>query len=142
MGVTLLYGTLLPDVLARMPPMVLARVDAHLVSLPKTVIYGWDPLHIPAGMVCVAWLVALLYPRGHRWRAFGWLCAGMGLHLGVDLLQDHLGVGYLLLWPLMTGTYELGWVGSEASVVVAPGLALLTAVVLRHRWRGSAPASG
>jgi hypothetical protein len=58
-----------------------------------------------------------------RRSAFLDLVGAMALHLGLDLLQDHQGVGYLLAYPFSDVLFELGWIGSEDSVLVAPVLA-------------------
>ena len=39
--------------------------------------------------------------------------------------QAHLGVGYQLAFPLSTAQWDLGWIGTESTVFVAPVLAPL-----------------
>ena len=132
-------GNVLPDLLSRLPSLGL-RVVAEVLPVPLAAIYLWEPLHMPAGMVLSSYAIALLSVAAGRRRVFWALLSGMGLHLGLDLLQDHLGVGYMLLYPLSTDTYELGLIGSEATVPLAPVLALLA--LLRWRWLRRAARSG
>ncbi|MDP6933535.1 MAG: hypothetical protein QGG40_11495, partial [Myxococcota bacterium] len=47
------------------------------------------------------------------------------------------GVGYMLLYPVFDGQFELGWIGSETTVFVAPVLALVTIWVWVPRWRAA-----
>ena len=64
------------------------------------------------------------------------LLGGMLLHMAIDLLQSHLGVGYPLLFPFSTHAVELGLIGSEATVPLALPLAVLAVWV----WRRGQPA--
>lgn len=131
-------GSFAPDLLARVPALVFTAVDAQLWPVPEVLIYGWDPLHLPAGMIPAAWLISRLFPTADRLPVFANLLGGMFLHLGLDLLQGHWGVGLALFFPFSTRTFELGWVGSESSVLVAPVLLGTCAIVAR---RGRRPTS-
>ncbi|MFT4979933.1 MAG: hypothetical protein ACI8S6_005845 [Myxococcota bacterium] len=126
-------GNLLPDVLSRLPAMLCSGIDQHIVRLPPLLLYGWNPLHMPAGMVLAAWLLSMLFDSSVRRGVFWNLLGGMAVHLGLDLLQSHLGVGYALLFPLSHQTHELGWIGSEDTVLIALPLALFAAVLWRRR---------
>ncbi len=131
-------GSLLPDLLARLPPMALELVARPLGGLPAWASYMWAPLHLPAGMLAASYLLALLFPAERRRVVFANLLGGMGLHLLVDLCQDHLGVGYQLLFPLWTRPVEFGLWGSEDTVLVAPLLAAAAAAVWWRQRRRSA----
>lgn len=127
-------GALIPDLLARLPPIGLTRLHDQLgVDVPEALIYGWMPLHMPAGMVLSSALLAMLFPAGARPGVFRALLGGQALHLAVDLLQHHFTGGYALFYPLTLWTFELGLLGSEDTVVLAPLLAALTAWVWRKR---------
>jgi hypothetical protein len=43
----------------------------------------------------------------------------------------------MLLYPVFDGQFELGWIGSETTVFVAPVLALVTIWVWVPRWRAA-----
>ncbi|RME22072.1 MAG: hypothetical protein D6798_16680 [Deltaproteobacteria bacterium] len=132
-------GNLLPDLLARLPAELFTLAAARGAFVPPLLLHGWGPFHIPAGMVLTSLMLALLFPPAAQRAVFGNLLSGMLLHLAIDLLQSHAGAGYLLLFPLSTRPFELGWIGSEATVVVAPLLVVVTAFAWRDRlvaaWR-------
>ena len=127
-------GTLLPDLLSRLPSMICSAARA-LVEVPPALIYGWDPLHTPAGMLLSAYAISLLFVAEQRAGVFWNLLGGMLLHMAIDLLQSHLGVGYPLLFPFSTHAVELGLIGSEATVPLALPLAVLAVWV----WRRGQP---
>lgn len=130
-------GALLPDLLSRVPTIGLTRLhDQHGWPIPEPLIYGWLPLHLPTGMLLSAALLAFLFPAAERPAVFRALLGGMVLHLGVDLLQDHYGVGYALLYPFSLWSWELGLMGSEDTVLLAPFLVGLTAFVWWRKGRG------
>ena len=109
-----------------------------IVDVPSLLIYGWDPLHTPVGMLLSAYAISLLFVAEQRVGIFWNLLGGMLLHMAIDLLQSHLGVGYPLLFPFSTRAFELGVIGSEATVPLALPLALLAAWAWR---RGQPPVS-
>ena len=128
-------GTLLPDLVSRVPSSALSRFGRTVSPIDPAFIYWWDVLHLPVGMVALAFTLAQLFPAATR-RAISWnLLGGMLLHLALDVLQSHLSSGYLLLWPLSTTGFELRWMGSEDSVFLVPILVPVTWLV--WRWTGT-----
>ncbi len=117
-------GNVLPDLLARLPAEAFILVQKAGLPVPPVLLHGWGPLHIPSGMLLASLALCLLFPRDQQRAVFANLLGGMLLHLAVDVLQDHAGAGYLLLFPFSTAPYELGWIGSEATVFIAPLMAL------------------
>lgn len=136
-------GAVLPDLGARVPGLALDLLRRAGLPLPTGLDTPLSVLHMPVGIVCGAVLISALVHPAQRGAAVRWLLAGGLLHLAVDLLQDHHGHGYFLLWPLSSWRYELGWIGSEATVFAAPILAVITALAWALRWRlvGSASAA-
>ncbi len=133
---TCVLGAALPDLGGRVVPIALDQVDRRLVPVPEPLLWGWPALHEPIGAVAVAALVSLAFVPEERRAAFGALCLGVSTHLGLDLLQDHHGVGYLVAAPFSTRRFELGWISSEATVTLAwPLLAVTLAVAATQRWR-------
>lgn len=102
--------------------------------LPESLLHLTTPLHLPVGVILSSYLLAHLFAERHRVGVFRDLLAGGLLHLGVDLLQSHLGVGYALLFPFSLWQGEIGWFGSEATVTAAPALVLVTSVLAAWRW--------
>lgn len=125
-----LAGSVLPDLFARVPPLFLQRFVAPHWSLPRGLSLLFMPLHLPVGMVLASVALAQLAVARQRWRSFASLLLGMALHLALDTLQDHQGVGYALFFPLSLSDHELPLVGSEDSVLALPLLLPLTALVL------------
>lgn len=128
-------GNLLPDLLSRLPSLALNRLQDRWRWIPDELIYLWGPLHMPAGMLLSGALLAFLFPAEARGGIARALLAGMAMHLGVDLLQYHFGVGYALLFPFSRKTWEIGVLGSEDTVFAAPVLAVLAAMAWRWRRR-------
>lgn len=128
-------GTCLPDFLGRVPPMGLTVLRWELPWIPEWAVYLWGPLHMPLGIVIWAWLFGFLFPVERRPEAVAALAGGGLLHMAVDLLQHHFGVGYLLFFPFSTWDFEFGVIGSETTVLIVPGLLPLTALAAWARWR-------
>jgi hypothetical protein len=128
-------GTFLPDLFGRVPSWALSRIGRTVTPVDPTLIYWWDVLHLPSGMVALAFTLAQLFPAALRRAVFWNLLGGMFLHLAVDLLQSHLSSGYLLLWPFSTTGFELRWMGSEDSIFIVPLLVPVTWAV----WRWTRP---
>jgi hypothetical protein len=129
---TFVAGTCLPDYLGHAPPMLLARLRWNLPAIPEWLVYVWAPLHTPAGVAVGSYLVAHLFPEAERAATLRALLGGGLLHIAVDLLQSHFGVGYLLFFPFSLWDFELGWIGSEATVFLAPLLVVATWVVWKR----------
>lgn len=124
--VPLAVGTVLPDLTGRVPQMGLALLE---VDLPRRVLWALDVAHTPVAQVLLAGAVGQLMVAEQRRFATGWLWVGVALHFALDLLQDHHGNGYYVAYPFSMMRFELGWIGSEATVSWAPWVALATAVV-------------
>ena len=129
----LIAGTVLPDLGARVPAMGLSALAKKGASIAPEWAYAFEVLHMPLGMILMSFVLAGLFHPDQRRAVFWNLLAGCGLHLLVDLTQSHMGVGYLLGFPLSTWDFELGWMGTEATVLWSPWF-MLTAIVL-WRWR-------
>ena len=135
-------GALLPDLGSRVPRVLLqGALRTGLLEPGETarmLVMGVDVPHQPVGfaLVCIA-LGALLPERlapPHRWRAAWLLYLGGLLHLAADLLQSHIAPGYRYLEPLHPAAFELGVVGTEATLLAIPLLAA-TAWLTRRRAR-------
>jgi hypothetical protein len=131
---TFVAGTCLPD-LARVPAIGLTRARWDHPAIPEWLCYVWAPLHLPIGIAGVAYLGALLFPEPRRRWAFWNLFLGGLFHLLVDLMQTHLGLGYLLFFPFSEWDFELGWIGSETTVLWVPFLVPSTVAAAWWRWK-------
>ena len=126
-------GTLLPDIASRVPVIGLGYIHVHLIELPRWVMFAWEPMHQPIGMILFAYCVCLLFSASQRFLVFLNLLGGMALHMFLDVLQSHHGAGYMLAYPIHTSTFEFGWIGSEATVPFAIPLCLIAGLVARRQ---------
>lgn len=116
-------GTVLPDLTSRVPGLLMDKFGRG----PDLAYALCDIGHMPVGAVLWAGLAAQLFAE--RGRAFGWILLGSGLHFALDVLQHHHGMGYRLFWPATSRRFELGIISSEATVVAAVPLLVVTGVV-------------
>ena len=123
---TLVLGTVLPDLVARAPGLVFARLREAGAPIPETFVHAPQVAHMPLGMLALGTVLALLFHEPDRLAAWKNLVGGLFLHLALDLCQDHMGVGYMLAYPFSTWDFELRWLGSEATVLWAPWLGPLS----------------
>ena len=126
-------GVTLPDLAARVPGMALQELGERGLAIPEPLYHASTVFHQPVGMVLLVLLIASFFVGPQQRLVFWNLLGGCLLHLAIDLLQGHVGGGHMLFFPLSTQDYELGWMGTEASVMVAP--VLLAAGYGIWRWR-------
>jgi hypothetical protein len=134
-------GTFAPDLASRVPAIGLGLVHVHWLALPPWLTHGWQPLHQPLGMFVLAYLLSMFFRVEERVAVFLNLVGGMALHMVLDVVQDHHGVGYLLGFPLSEGHWELGAIGSEATVWVALPMCAIAAVVASKKKASSGASS-
>lgn len=124
--VPLAVGTVLPDLTGRVPQMGLMLLD---IRLPNRLLWALDVAHTPIAQTLLALALGQLLVDGQRTRGTAWLLVGVALHFALDVLQDHHGNGYYVAFPFSLHRFELGWIGSEATVDWAPWVLLVTCVV-------------
>ncbi|NCG22021.1 MAG: hypothetical protein GWP91_23650 [Rhodobacterales bacterium] len=129
------FGVVLPDLAARMPGEVLEQLDIAGISVPDVLIMGWSILHMPIPYALMCTAIAMGFAARDRRGVWLSLLMGGAIHFAVDILQDHHGLGYLLLYPFSEGRFELGLIHSEATVSFAPWLGLLTVICWAIRWQ-------
>lgn len=126
-------GTVLPDLLSRIPEKALLLCHEHVLELPRFVLYTPAVAHLPTGILVWSLALAFFFPEDVRLLAWWNLLAGALLHVLLDLTQAHLGSAYTLLFPFLYLKHlEVGWLGTETSLIAAPFLAALAAVLW---WR-------
>jgi membrane-bound metal-dependent hydrolase YbcI (DUF457 family) len=133
----LVLGTVLPDATGRVPQMAFAILDRTVgLPMPDSVLWAFDVLHQPLPQVLIVSMVALAFAAEDRRTAWFGMLLGVALHFGLDILQDHHGQGYHLFFPASVERFELGWIGSEATVHIAPYIGAVTLVVVAVRlWQ-------
>lgn len=126
--------TVVPDALGRAVPLALERAIFAGWPVPPSWLWPWSALHEPVGWALVAGLVSLSFVERDRAAVLRAALVGGAAHTAVDVLQDHHGEGYRLLAPFSDRMFELGCIGSEATVPYAGWLAALVAVAWIPRW--------
>ena len=119
-------GTVLPDAAGRAIPLGLERLALAGAPIPASWLWPWTALHEPIGWAALGACLGAAFVGRDQARATAALWAGCVLHTALDVLQAHHGEGYLLLAPLSSARFELGWIGSEATVPIALPLAAVT----------------
>ena len=141
----LVGGALLPDVMGRGPSILSSALWDAGVVLPERWVSGLSILHEPLPLLLMVVCLSLSFVPRQRLRAALAMGVGVASHLALDLMQDHHGVGYYVWAPLARGRFELGWFAPDATVALAPWLALscglcwLLRGVLFARRRGVTP---
>lgn len=129
-------GTVLPDLAGRVPGIVLVKLVGFGLPIPEGLTHAPGVLHMPFGMLPLCVLLALVFPELQRPKIAANFFGGCMLHMAVDLLQHHTGTGYPLLFPFSTWHFELGWIGTEATVLLAPIIAPVSVLAwwMRGKW--------
>ena len=133
-AIWLAVGAVAPDVMTRVPGLALDLFRNAGAPIPPHIESPLGVFHMPVGIVLGAVAIMPLIHPEQRGAAARWIIAGGLLHLLVDVLQDHHGHGYILFYPFSTFSWELGWIGSEATTTWAPWLAVLTVLAWAARW--------
>lgn len=113
-AVPLAVGSCLPDLVSRVP-QILVSVSSRFIPWPDWLSVAFGAFHTPIGCMLWSLVLGLLARPQDRAVACAGFMVGSVLHLGVDVLQDHHGIGYLLGFPASYHDVELGWIGSEAT---------------------------
>jgi hypothetical protein len=135
-------GAVLPDLVSRVPALAAEEAVRQGVPVPQALVWCWTPLHLPAGILLVSLLLPFLFAEEERPAVCCALLGGGALHVALDLLQRHVGLGYLLLFPFSSRDFEVGLLGSEATVWAAPLLAAAAALLWGFRRRAAARRAG
>ena len=115
----LVFGAVLPDLLARIPIIIFGR----WLDLP--VVYFFRALHTPIGVILTCYLLSFLFERSVRFKSFLALTAGSFLHLVLDLMQQQFFEGvYIPLIPFSIKSVQWGWFHYNASLLIFPPLLL------------------
>ena len=111
----LVFGAVLPDLLARIPIIIFVR----WLELP--VVYFFRALHTPIGVILTCYLLSFLFERSIRFKSFLALTAGSFLHLVLDLMQQQFFEGvYIPFIPFSIKTVQWGWFHYNASLLLFP----------------------
>ena len=104
----LIAGTVLPDLGARVPAMGLSALAKKGAPIAPEWAYAFEVLHMPLGMILMSFVLAGLFHPDQRRAVFGIFSQAAACTM-LDLTQSHMGVGYLLGFPLSTWDCWAGW---------------------------------
>ncbi len=122
-------GNALPDLVSRLPAQGTYALSVVTgVEVPDPVYLGWDVLHNPFPYLLLCLWLALLAPASSRALLFRSLLLGGWLHVGVDVLQRHMGGAYRLGYPFTLTMWEAGLFWTEDSIYSIPVLVPLAMV--------------
>ena len=116
----LVLGTVLPDLLSRIPIIIFVR------WLDFPVAYFFRALHTPIGVILICYLLSFLFVRSIRFKSFLALVVGSLVHLVLDLMQEQFFYGvYMPFFPFSITTVQWGWFHYNTSLLSFPVLLIL-----------------
>lgn len=125
--VIVLIGAVLPDVLTRVPYMVLGYVGDSFASYNDF----FHSLHSPFPLLLVCLIISYLFAEEIRVKVFFGLLVGAGTHLFLDMMQRTIiGLGYQKLpiaeyswlFPFSWHSFQIGLFWPEDSLYAVPVL--------------------
>lgn len=140
-GFWALQGGVLPDLLGRVPAVLLVGAERYLEPGPRpwleASLFGLEVLHSPLGLLPALAAVALALPARllgplPRHTILGWMGLGAATHLLLDAMQHHLSPSYAFFWPISDRAVELGWIGTEDTLWLGP---VLLGVAVVRGWK-------
>ena len=119
-------GTVLPDVLTRIPEIVLQR----FLGFP--VFHFFNALHTPVGVTFASYILSYAFPEEERKFVFTWLLSGSLIHIALDLLQKQFyRAVYMPFFPFSTEPVQWGLYHYNASLIFFLPLLIITS----YLWR-------
>jgi len=111
----LVLGVVLPDILTRIPEIILDR----LLGIP--VFHFVIIFHSPFSLLIVSFIISLTFELRIRFTAFLLIFLGSFLHVVLDLMQKQFGEGvYMPYFPFSFETFQLGLFHFNSSVTLFP----------------------
>ncbi len=121
-------GAVLPDLLSRVPAIVLGKTQVAWV---------FAAFHTPAGVLVFCLGAVFSFPQEMRRFCLAWLLAGSGVHFFLDLLQKTVLAGnYYWLFPFSFRRFQVELFWPDQSVYAVPFLLVMAVIietVLRRR---------
>ena len=122
----LVFGAVLPDVLTRVPEIVLERF------IGVSVFHFFIIFHSPFCLLLTSIAISLILESRIRLLGFFLILLGSYLHVALDLMQIQLGQGvYLPYFPFSFETLQWSLFHINASILLFPALLILVLAVWR-----------
>ena len=133
-----ILGSLLPDVLTRVPSNCLRIVNKlcwkfyHVDIPPYSSNISWfmAPFHTPFILLLLCYLISLGFPLPIRKPIFGWLGGGILVHLILDAMQRHNVFDYYWLFPFSWQSYRQGLFWPETPLFSLPLLFVIWLIMI------------
>jgi len=116
----LVLGAILPDVLTRIPEIVLYRY----LDLP---VYDFfNALHTPFSLLIFCYCLSLFFVESDRISSFVVMSIGAQFHILLDMMQEQFYSGvYMPMFPFSLKTYQFALFHPHSSLLFSPLLAIL-----------------
>lgn len=130
-----LIGAVLPDVLTRIPSIILELFGRPWAKYAEF----FGPLHSPFPLLLMCLLICQFFAAEIRKAVFFSLSVGVGTHLFLDILQRTIAGmgfqkvplgGYLWFFPFSWYDFQIGLFWPEGSLYAIPVLAALAFILL------------
>jgi hypothetical protein len=119
-GSLLVFGAVLPDLVTRVPEIVLQRFLGFPVG------HFFSAFHTPAALILICYLISFAFENINRKKSFLFLLFGTFIHFVMDLMQAQLHNGlYMPLFPFSFETIQWKLFGIHDSLFASPVLAAL-----------------
>ena len=128
----ILLGSVLPDLMSRVPQIILQR----FLDLP--VAHFFSAFHTPVALIVSSYLISFVFAPNVRKIGFWLMLSGSLFHFGLDLLQRQFYKPIYMPWfPFSFEAVQFPWFHIHASLLVAPifllAMLYLWARDLRHK---------
>ncbi len=146
-----LSGAFMPDFVARAPTILIGKLVGPVLPPGDygLAAFAFSSLHTPFGFGLVAAAVVLALPERYlrplpRFGAWKLLMYGAALHMALDVLQIQYSMPPMLFFPVSLWGLDIGFLGTEDSILSWPVLVPLAAFVEWRRRQAprAAPSSG
>ena len=111
----ILLGSMLPDLMSRVPQILLQR----LLDLP--VAHFFSAFHTPAALIVSSYLISFVFASSVRKLGFWLMLSGSLFHFALDLMQRLFYKPKYMPWfPFSFEAVQVPWFHIHASLLVAP----------------------
>ncbi len=122
----IVFGSILPDLMTRVPGIILQR----FLEFPVAHFFG--AFHTPVALAVACYLISFLFAQLHRQTSFLLMLAGALLHFVLDLMQEQFYQPIYMPWfPFSFQAMQWSWFHIHASLLVTP----ILLIVILWLWR-------
>jgi len=124
----LVFGSALPDLLSRVPEIILHRF------LDFPVYHFFSAFHTPFGLLLACYLISFSFKERQRVETFFCLLFGSALHFLMDLMQEQFYLGvYMPYFPFSFKVIQWPFFDINASLYIAPIIGGVAVLIWRKK---------